>query len=58
LIVEDATATDTRLGRDGLNARNIARPYFIQMKGRMRVSGRVSGRPIGGEGAGFFETYR
>jgi len=24
----------------------------------MRVSGRISGRPIVGEGAGFFETYR
>jgi hypothetical protein len=59
LIVEDATATDTRTGaREGLNTRDIARPYFIQMKGRMRVTGRVSGRPIGGEGAGFFETYR
>jgi len=61
LIVEDATATDTRASdgrREGLNARDIARPYFIQMKGRMRVSGRVSGRAIAGEGAGFFETYR
>jgi hypothetical protein len=62
LIVEDATATDTRTPsgerREGLNARGISRPYFIQMKGRMRISGRVSGRPIVGEGAGFFETYR
>ena len=62
LIVEDATATDTRTPsgqrREGLNARGISRPYFVQMKGRMRVSGRIAGQPIAGEGAGFFETYR
>jgi hypothetical protein len=28
------------------------------MKGVMRIAGRVSGKPISGEGAGFFETYR
>lgn len=62
MIVEDATATDTRKPGaergDGLSARQIAKPYFVQMKGRMKISGRVAGRVIGGEGAGFFETYR
>jgi hypothetical protein len=43
---------------DAADARRILRPYFIQMKGRTRISGRVGGAPIAGEGAGFFETYR
>ena len=42
----------------GLAARQLARPYFVQMKGLMRITGRVNGRRISGEGAGFFETYR
>ena len=33
-------------------------PYFIQMKGRATLSGRVLGYPISGTGSGFFETYR
>lgn len=62
LIIEDATATDTRgtlleRGEVGL-ARAIERPYFIQMKGIARLTGRVDGRTVSGEGAGFFETYR
>jgi hypothetical protein len=24
----------------------------------MRIAGRLSGKPISGDGAGFFETYR
>jgi len=62
LEVEDATATDTRLGLvqrgETEAARTLARPYFVQMKGRLRVSGVVGGQRVGGEGAGFFETYR
>jgi len=62
LEVEQASATDTRLGfverGDAEGARQLAHPYFVQMKGRLRVSGRVAGRPLRGEGAGFFETYR
>jgi hypothetical protein len=62
LTIEDATATDTRgpgaERGDALASRKLARPYFVQMKGLMRLSGRVGGRPIGGEGSGFFETYR
>lgn len=62
LTIEDATATDTRQPSvergEGLSNRELARPYFVQMKGLMRISGRVRGTPIAGEGAGFFETYR
>lgn len=62
LTVDDAVATDTRTPateRGGSeNARALTRPYFIQMKGHAQLSGRVSGAPIGGEGIGFFETYR
>jgi hypothetical protein len=60
--VQDAAGTDTRAslierGETGA-ARALARPYFIQMKGRLRVTGRVHGVPISGSGTGFFETYR
>ncbi|HVE77363.1 MAG TPA: ABC transporter permease [Gemmatimonadaceae bacterium] len=62
LVVEDAIGTDTRLGLpergEGVAERRLARPYFIQMKGRIRVTGRIAGEPVRGEGAGFFETYR
>ena len=62
LLVDDATATDTRAPGaergDGLSARQIATPYFVQMKGQVQISGRVGGTPISGRGAGFFETYR
>ena len=62
LEVEDAVGTDTRgqlIERGETQyARALARPYFIQMKGRGRLSGRVGGAPIAGEGSGFFETYR
>jgi hypothetical protein len=62
LLVEDATGTDTRRplierGERGLS-RLVDRPYFIQMKGVARISGRIDGQPIAGEGSGFFETYR
>ncbi len=62
LSIEDAIGTDTRrqlLERgDASAARRLVTPFFIQMKGRARVSGRVGGSPIQGEGTGFFETYR
>ena len=62
LSVEDATVTDTRrplIERgDYMNARRIARPFFIQMKGRARLEGRIGGKLVGAEGYGFFETYR
>ncbi len=62
LAVEDATATDTR-GRgaergEGLSARGLRRPYFVQMKGTATIGGRIRGTPLAGTGAGFFETYR
>ncbi|MEP6991399.1 MAG: hypothetical protein ABJA80_10760, partial [bacterium] len=62
LDIEDAVATDTRgTGAergDGLAARGLARPYFVQMKGTATISGRIGGTPLAGRGAGFFETYR
>ncbi len=62
LEVEDAAVTDTRkplIERgDAGAARAVRRPYFVQMKGLARFSGRVAGRALRGEGTGFFETYR
>lgn len=62
LEIEHATATDTRQGflaaGDTASARAIPRPWFVQMKGVARLTGRVGGRTIAGEGTGFFETYR
>jgi hypothetical protein len=63
--VEDAIATDTRAGKkaaekergDPLGS-DKKRPYFIQMKGTARISGRLDGVPLFGTGTGFFETYR
>jgi hypothetical protein len=62
LTIEDATATDTRSPRvergDALAGRGLTKPYFVQMKGMMTIRGRVAGRVVSGQGAGFFETYR
>jgi hypothetical protein len=62
LAIEDAAATDTRRSEvergEGLDARKLARPYFVQMKGTATLSGRIRGTPLAGKGAGFFETYR
>ena len=62
LRVEDATATDTRGSQaergEGLAARRLSRPYFVQMKGTATIAGRIRGTPLSGTGAGFFETYR
>ena len=62
LTIEEATATDTRRPDvergEGLSNRGLERPYFVQMKGVMLISGRVRGTPLSGQGAGFFETYR
>ena len=60
--VDDAVATDTRRGfvqrGDAGDAARITEPYFIQMKGRARLSGIVGGERLAGTGRGFFETYR
>jgi hypothetical protein len=62
LTVDDATATDTRRPLvergDAAAARQLVRPYFIQMKGTARLTGTIGGRVVRGEGTGFFETYR
>jgi hypothetical protein len=64
ISIEDAIATDTRPQgtKEGERGDPLgtekARPYFIQMKGTARISGRIEGQPLAGTGAGFFETYR
>lgn len=60
LNIEDAIGTDTRRQPLGSSqgSFNAERPYFIQMKGVARISGRISGSAINGSGTGFFETYR
>jgi hypothetical protein len=62
LSIDDAIGSDTRTSLiergDAADARRILKPYFIQMKGRAKISGRVGGATIAGEGTGFFETYR
>jgi len=64
ISIEDAIATDTRPqgAKEGERGDPLgtekARPYFIQMKGTARISGRIEGQPLAGTGAGFFETYR
>jgi hypothetical protein len=62
LDIEDAIGSDTRTSLiergDAADARRILKPFFIQMKGRAHISGRVGGSPVSGSGTGFFETYR
>jgi len=65
LTIEDAIATDTRprtARREGQRGDPLgtasAKPYFIQMKGVARISGRIAGKVLSGTGTGFFETYR
>lgn len=62
LDIEDVTASDTRgdLVRrgQGAYASTVRTPWFLQMKGRARLTGRAGGAAIRGEGYGFFETYR
>jgi hypothetical protein len=62
LEVEATTPPNTRQAAvergETLAGRNLAKRYFVQMKGMMRIAGRLSGKPISGDGAGFFETYR
>lgn len=57
LQIEDAAATDTRRANRQQTS-GLSRRYFVQMKGRARISGRIAGRAISGDGEGFFETYR
>jgi hypothetical protein len=62
LTVDDAVATDTRIGLvdrgDSEAARALRAPWFVQMAGEARLEGRVRGRVLSGRGRGFFETYR
>jgi hypothetical protein len=72
LDVEDAIGTDNRKPAgdgspfattkpergDPEREAAMPKPYFIQMKGIARISGRLAGAPVAGSGTGFFETYR
>ena len=62
LEVEDAVGTDSRRGLiergEAMAAREMPRPYFVQLKGRARLTGRLGGRVIDARGPSFFETYR
>ncbi|MEO7522330.1 MAG: hypothetical protein ABIW79_10990 [Gemmatimonas sp.] len=62
ITIDDAVATDTRAAAaergDGEVPRALARPWFVQMAGTVRLTGRIRGVPISGKGRGFFETYR
>jgi hypothetical protein len=59
LEIEDAIGTDVRQSAErGGRGASMPQPYFIQMKGRARLSGRVGGEGLSGAGTGFFETYR
>lgn len=72
LDIEDAIGTDNRRPAgdgspfatakpergDPQNEARAPKPYFIQMKGVARISGRIGGSPVSGSGTGFFETYR
>ena len=59
LEIEDAIGTDVRQSAErGGRGASMPKPYFIQMKGRARISGRVGGEVLSGAGTGFFETYR
>lgn len=57
---EDAHVTDTRAERQrqGDAASLQARRYFVQLKGRAILRGRVGGQPFRATGTAFFETYR
>ncbi len=54
LEVEDAVVSAVRRGEVASRARR----WFVQMKGTARLSGRVAGEVVAGQGTGFFETYR
>ncbi|HEU5169067.1 MAG TPA: hypothetical protein VFU46_00945 [Gemmatimonadales bacterium] len=49
VAVTDAQAT--RMGAEGLER------WFLQMRGRWRLEGRIAGEAVADSGAGFFETY-
>jgi hypothetical protein len=57
--IEDAIGTDVRHSAErGGRGASMPKPYFIQMKGRARISGRLGNEALTGAGTGFFETYR
>jgi hypothetical protein len=51
LRVDVTDAQATRMGAGGV------RRFFIQMRGRWRLEGRLAGAALADSGAGFFETF-
>ncbi len=61
--VEDAVVSAVRrvdigASNEGDTTQARLRRWFVQMKGTARLSGRIRGSVVSGEGTGFFETYR
>ncbi len=52
--IHDALATRMDAGNRSVAA---SRPYFVQMRGRFRLEGRIAGVAVTDSGMGFFETY-
>jgi hypothetical protein len=50
--VEVRETVGTLMGTSGF------RRYFLQMRGRFRLTGTIGGRPVEERGDGFFETWR
>jgi hypothetical protein len=48
-VVEDAAAT--RMGAGGFSR------YFLQLRARFTLEGRIAGAAVADSGRGFFETY-
>ena len=59
-VVSAVRRVDVGAGVSGEGAATAARlrRWFVQMKGTARLSGRIRGSVVSGEGTGFFETYR
>jgi hypothetical protein len=51
LHVDVLSAQSTEAAAGGM------RRLFLQMRGRFRLEGRLSGEPVSDAGLGFFETY-
>jgi hypothetical protein len=52
LVVEVREAVGTRMAASGFQR------YFLQMRGRFRLTGVIGGRALDESGDGFFETWR
>ena len=59
-VVSAVRRVDVGAGVSGEGPATAARlrRWFVQMKGTARLSGRIRGSVVAGQGTGFFETYR